>query len=348
MWLSYVNSKFSLVAMLLMSVVKVKMVESYVCMLQKRPDPSRDGALRWSLPYAQICLCQGVVAPKVMSTCPKVNTGDLRFVDDPLPLTMRHNWRKDILDALLDRTTYCSIRAVSEVPDDVTSHTSDDSSSNPSTAVSGVPEDVTSQTSDDSSTINPKTIKDVVSTLDDGSTHESSSVDSMTSAMLQHSTVDSPAIACNDPLGMENRDIPDGNIQASSSLYPAKAGRLNGASRWGTHRSDAAIPPWIQADIGYATDVFGVITQGSGDVVAQLWTTSFKVSTFLSTLLNDEMFITDQHGAAVIFPGNVDISSEVIATFPEPVDARIVRITCLDGSSSVYASLRFEILGCKN
>ncbi|XP_072025496.1 uncharacterized protein [Amphiura filiformis] len=310
MWLSYVNSKFSLVAMLLMSVVKVKMVESYVCMLQKRPDPSRDGALRWSLPYAQICLCQGVVAPKVMSTCPKVNTGDLRFVDDPLPLTMRHNWRKDILDALLDRTTYCSIRAVSEVADDVTSHTSDDSSSNPSTAVSEVPDDVTSHTSDDSSS--------------------------------------NPSTACNDPLGMENRDIPDGNIQASSSLYPAKAGRLNGASRWGTHRSDAAIPPWIQADIGYATDVFGVITQGSGDVVAQLWTTSFKVSTFLSTLLNDEMFITDQHGAAVIFPGNVDISSEVIATFPEPVDARIVRITCLDGSSSVYASLRFEILGCKN
>ncbi|XP_072025497.1 hyalin-like [Amphiura filiformis] len=154
--------------------------------------------------------------------------------------------------------------------------------------------------------------------------------------------------ACNDPLGMENGDIPDGNIQASSSLYPAQGGRLNGVSKWATDLHAASIPPWIQADIGYATNVSAVITQGSGPVGLELWTTSFKVSTFLSTSLNDEVFITDQHGAVVIFPGNVDISSEVITTFPEPVNARIVRITCLDGSDSFYATLRFEILGCKN
>ncbi len=33
--------------------------------------------------------------------------GDLWFIDDPGELTLRHNWRKDILDSLLERTEYC-------------------------------------------------------------------------------------------------------------------------------------------------------------------------------------------------------------------------------------------------
>ncbi|XP_072016215.1 uncharacterized protein [Amphiura filiformis] len=87
-------------------------VQSYVCVLKRRPDPSRGGALRWSLPFAEICLCQGVVAPLVAKTCRRndheFKEGGLWFVDDPQPLTMRHNWGKDILDHLLDRTTYCA------------------------------------------------------------------------------------------------------------------------------------------------------------------------------------------------------------------------------------------------
>ncbi|XP_072017209.1 uncharacterized protein [Amphiura filiformis] len=86
-------------------------VQSHLCVLEKRPDPSRGGALRWSLPFAEICLCQGVVAPIRGKTCRRKDVhyeeGELWFVDDPRPLTMRHNWEKDILDDLLDRTTYC-------------------------------------------------------------------------------------------------------------------------------------------------------------------------------------------------------------------------------------------------
>ena len=39
-------------------------VRSHVCLLKKRLDPSRGGTLRWSLPYDELCYCQGVVAPR--------------------------------------------------------------------------------------------------------------------------------------------------------------------------------------------------------------------------------------------------------------------------------------------
>ncbi|XP_072017122.1 uncharacterized protein [Amphiura filiformis] len=93
------------------SAAHLGVVLSHLCVLEKRPDPSRGGALRWSLPFAEKCLCQRVVAPVFLNaqTCPrrKYEDGDMWFVDDPQPLTLRHNWEKDILDGLLDRTTYC-------------------------------------------------------------------------------------------------------------------------------------------------------------------------------------------------------------------------------------------------
>ena len=89
----------------------VSVVDSHVCMLQQRQDPNRGGDLRWSLPYSEICLCQGVVAPMHMSTCPQTandyNEGDLWFTDDAQPLTIRSNWKKEILDRLFQRALYC-------------------------------------------------------------------------------------------------------------------------------------------------------------------------------------------------------------------------------------------------
>ena len=94
-------------------------VEGHVCMFKKRPDPSNGGILRWSLPYNERCLCQGVVAPeeKPGHSCP--TTGDqhcaddddssckLWFTDDPRPLTRRRNWNKKDLDDFLQRSEYC-------------------------------------------------------------------------------------------------------------------------------------------------------------------------------------------------------------------------------------------------
>ena len=86
-------------------------------MLKKRPDPSRGGTLRWSLPYDEICLCQRVVAPRWQKTClrkedPMACSADslsciLWFVDDPTQLTQRQNWNKETLDRLLERADHC-------------------------------------------------------------------------------------------------------------------------------------------------------------------------------------------------------------------------------------------------
>ncbi|XP_072023178.1 lactadherin-like [Amphiura filiformis] len=153
---------------------------------------------------------------------------------------------------------------------------------------------------------------------------------------------------CIDYLGMENGTIPDGNIQASSessSIKGASKGRLNGVSYWLAASSQTG-PIWIQADIGYQTNVNGVITQGDGQTGGgDDYVKSFKVSTFLTNGAN-EVFVEDQNGIAIIFPGNVDSYTVVTTTFSQPVYARIVRIICLTTHRSYYV-LRFEILGCK-
>ena len=91
-------------------------MRSYVCVLKERPDPSRDGVLRWSLPLEELCLCKAVVAPvmDMTKTRAKVCGGgqpdeydQLWFVDDPRGLTTMYNWEKNVLDQLMNRTAYC-------------------------------------------------------------------------------------------------------------------------------------------------------------------------------------------------------------------------------------------------
>ena len=91
-------------------------VKCHVCMLKKRPDRSLGGVLRWSLPYDEICYCQGVVAPMSSKTCSKEDefvcadaaSCNLWFVEDPARLTQRRNWYKQALDQLLERADYCA------------------------------------------------------------------------------------------------------------------------------------------------------------------------------------------------------------------------------------------------
>ena len=108
---------------------------------------------------------------------------------------------------------------------------------------------------------------------------------------------------CSEPLGMENGDIPDENIRASHehSKNPAKKGRLNGKSFWSTYRDTyPSNQSWIQADIGYQTPISGVATQGDGQLEHAEWVTSLKVSTFLMNPSDDEVFIKDSKGNAMV------------------------------------------------
>ena len=69
---------------------------------------------------------------------------------------------------------------------------------------------------------------------------------------------------------MENGDIPDEGITASSFVLfaPASEARLEGSGKWATLGSE--VNPWIQADIQYQTHVSGVLTQGDGDALELL------------------------------------------------------------------------------
>ena len=99
---------------------------------------------------------------------------------------------------------------------------------------------------------------------------------------------------CTDKLGVESGTILDANFETShyidgddNYLPPYKA-RLHGSSAW---RVPKSIPnPWIQADIGYATNVSGLLTQGNG---AHQWITKLKVSTFTAAV-DSEVFIKDE------------------------------------------------------
>ena len=108
-------------------------------------------------------------------------------------------------------------------------------------------------------------------------------------------------LVCEFPLGMENGDIPDGNIQASSAYYPGYPewhARLNGGSCWSARGATS----WIQADIGYQTYVSGVVTQGDGRVGDPHWVTLIKVSTFplSSNNENTEFFIKEANGTHIV------------------------------------------------
>ena len=112
-------------------------------------------------------------------------------------------------------------------------------------------------------------------------------------------------LVCFDDLGMENYGIPDGNIKASSTMYPESPSnqpfqaRLNGESCWQALKGE--VTPWIQADIGYQTFVSGVVTQGDGGVGDNLhWVTSFNVSTFAMSVSDKEIFIEDEDGIPMV------------------------------------------------
>ena len=102
---------------------------------------------------------------------------------------------------------------------------------------------------------------------------------------------------------MENGDIPNGNIVASTewyysyreTTYYAWLARLNGASSWAAAYSDSE--PWIRADIGYETSVAGIITQG-GEEVSESWVTTLKIST--STSGNEYVLIQNENGEDVV------------------------------------------------
>ena len=102
-------------------------------------------------------------------------------------------------------------------------------------------------------------------------------------------------LACTDYLGVENGDIPDANFNASHAQGSAYNARLNEPSAWRVDGSTSG--PWIQVDIGYSTNVTGLLTQGKrySSPSSENWITKLKVSTFTTTA-DDELFFSGSDG----------------------------------------------------
>ncbi|XP_072025097.1 uncharacterized protein [Amphiura filiformis] len=155
-------------------------------------------------------------------------------------------------------------------------------------------------------------------------------------------------IPCQDKLGVEDGNITDDQLQASSDLSNGTGllqWRLNQEAvtdipgAWVALTSDTQ--PWLQINLYRHTHIAGVIVQGRAD--ADQWVTSYKVQTSLdgTTLV----YVNDKDGVQELFEGSWDQSTPVTHLFHEAVLAQYVRI--LPQSWHGNVSMRCELLGCQ-
>lgn len=150
--------------------------------------------------------------------------------------------------------------------------------------------------------------------------------------------------------GMQDFTIKDSQISASSNYpenhygdYEPRRGRLfasGGGGHWAAASSRAN--EWIQVDLGRATTIYGIVTQGTY-LDHNQYVTSYNI---LYRTENSEAFksIVDGSGSPVIFKGNTDASTPVINNFAQPVTARTFRINVITWNRHVC--MRFDLLTC--
>nr|XP_045582100.1 uncharacterized protein LOC123745535 [Procambarus clarkii] len=154
---------------------------------------------------------------------------------------------------------------------------------------------------------------------------------------------------CQDGLGMENYNITNEQITASSLNTPDDkpyGARLHSDWAWTAQPIDefdknAAKDEWLQVDLKEVKEVTGVVTQGHPYFEQFVETYAVQVS---ETGAVWEDVKEKGESFAKQFTGNNDRSTPVTNLFPEPVYARYVRIVPIDFYSAI--SLRVELKGC--
>ncbi|XP_078346340.1 uncharacterized protein LOC144631705 isoform X1 [Oculina patagonica] len=146
---------------------------------------------------------------------------------------------------------------------------------------------------------------------------------------------------CDSPLGIQNGDIPNSDITASSEWDanhgPSNA-RLNrpaGGGKtgaWSAKKNEKG--QWIQVNLRQLTRVTEVAIQGRQDHAQ--WVTAFK----LSYSLDGNNFQFQEK----IYKGNNDQNSVVVNTLMEPIEARFIRLHPYAWYRHI--SLRMELYGC--
>uniref|UniRef100_A0A2I3G552 Milk fat globule EGF and factor V/VIII domain containing n=1 Tax=Nomascus leucogenys TaxID=61853 RepID=A0A2I3G552_NOMLE len=160
------------------------------------------------------------------------------------------------------------------------------------------------------------------------------------------------ALECVEPLGMENGNIANSQITASSvrvtflSLqhWAPELARLNRAgmvNAWTPSSNDEN--PWIQVNLLRRMWVTGVVTQGASRLASPEYLKAFKVAYSLNGHEFD--FIHDVNKKHKEFVGNWNKNAVHVNLFETPVEAQYVRL--YPTSCHTACTLRFELLGCE-
>ncbi|XP_074629875.1 lactadherin-like isoform X1 [Acropora palmata] len=151
------------------------------------------------------------------------------------------------------------------------------------------------------------------------------------------------------PLGMENREIPNEAVNASSSWTPAAhepwQARLNNIQKNGSSGSWSALQnapgQYLQIDLGKERVVNKIATQGRPSY--DQWVTTYKLL-FISNGANWNEY--QNNGVVKNFTGNSDSETVVSHKLSPRISTRYVRFSAL--SWHHHISMRVELYGCAN
>ncbi|XP_078346313.1 uncharacterized protein LOC144631689 isoform X2 [Oculina patagonica] len=153
---------------------------------------------------------------------------------------------------------------------------------------------------------------------------------------------------CKKILGMQNYQIPDSALSASTSYNINSMGPANGRlhfqaksgkyGAWAVSKNDQF--QWFAVDFGNFAKVTGIATQGRQD--GNWW-----VKTYSLSFSYDGVFFEDYKESNVkkVFAGNTDRYTIVSHDLQNPIIAKVIRINPITWQG--YISLRAEFYGCR-
>ncbi|KAH3882441.1 lactadherin-like isoform X2 [Dreissena polymorpha] len=173
----------------------------------------------------------------------------------------------------------------------------------------------------------------------------------LTSASAQdpiHGAGGYPLCKTTGPLGMITGEIQDWQITASSA-YPyewdpncrEKYARVYLKNKYGWCAKYKSSSEWLQVDLGVASRVTSVMTQGRAD--GNEWVTSFMVSHSMNAY--NWFYVQDQYGNQKVFEGNTDSYTVKHSYLDQPIVARFIRFHVVNWNR--HPSMRVEVIGCQ-
>ncbi|KAL9955704.1 hypothetical protein ACROYT_G037064 [Oculina patagonica] len=145
---------------------------------------------------------------------------------------------------------------------------------------------------------------------------------------------------CRTPLGMENGQISNESLTASSQLSPTSGpenARLNLNGAWSTLEFDHH--QWLQVNFGAETRVTGISTQGDPSVYVWVKSYTLKYSNDGSNFRHYQPELNTK-----TFSGNSDSNNVVTHELIPPIRAQYLRV--IPESWHGYIALRLEFYGC--